>query len=100
MGIVGHWVDHIKVTWRRGRQVAPQVTEDNQSVAKETKSISDQVENALVLLSFLRLRMKTHSVMKQLWTFVTIKSIALLVPVNMKQNRGHAKEHTFNIPIL
>lgn len=54
VGVVACGVGNIQVTWRRGCQVAAQITEDNQSVAKETQSIADQVENALVLLSLLR----------------------------------------------
>lgn len=53
VGVVGHGPDHIQVTWRRGCQVTTQVTKNNQGVAKQTEGISDQVEDALVLLSLL-----------------------------------------------
>jgi hypothetical protein len=41
------------VAWGGAQQVAAQVTKGNQGIAQETEGLAHQVENPLVLLSFL-----------------------------------------------
>ena len=56
--VVGHGLDYVEMAGRRGGQVAADVTESNQGVAKEMEGFPHHVEKILVLLPLPGLRTK------------------------------------------
>lgn len=54
-GVVGNGSHHVEMTGGLSGQVAPQVTQVDQRVAKQAQGLPHEVKCALVLLSLLRL---------------------------------------------
>ena len=63
---MGHGPNHIEMPGGVGGEVAAQIAEGNQAVAKETQGVSDPIERPLVLLPLAHLEEKSGSKMRPL----------------------------------